>query len=84
MTIFLKNIEKKISERFEAKKIKIIDKTDLHIKHKSFNSQKFYLKLIIESEKLKAMKKIEAHKEIYSLLKEDIKEKIHALEIEIE
>ena len=30
------------------------------------------------------MKKIDAHKEIYSFLKEDIKEKIHALEIEIE
>tara|TARA_Y100000590_G_scaffold308269_1_gene348035 strand:- start:6231 stop:6485 length:255 start_codon:yes stop_codon:yes gene_type:complete len=84
MTVFLKNLEKKISEKFNTKKIKLIDKTHLHFKHKSFNSEKFYLKLKIKSEKLKTMKKIDAHKEIYSFLKEDIKEKIHALEIEIE
>ena len=35
------------------------------------------------SEKLKAMSKIESHKIIYSTLKEEMKNKIHALEIEI-
>ena len=29
------------------------------------------------------MSKIEAHKEIFSLLKDEMKDKIHALEIEI-
>ena len=46
--------------------------------------KKFHLKIIIESEKLKKMNKIDAHKEIYSVLKNEMKDKIHALEIEIQ
>ena len=37
-----------------------------------------------KSEKLKNMSRIEAHKKIFSLLKEEMKDEIHALEIEIE
>ena len=37
----------------------------------------------IESEKLKKMNKINAHKLVFSILKEEMKNKIHALEIEI-
>ena len=83
MTTFLKDLEKKISKKFDTEQIKLIDKTYLHRKHKAFNSEKFYLKLIIKSEKFKGLKKIEAHKAIYSFLKGDIKKKIHAIEIEI-
>ena len=36
------------------------------------------------SKKFKGLKKIEAHKAIYSFLKGDIKKKIHAIEIEIQ
>jgi len=84
MTTFLEGLKKKISKEFNTEQIKLIDKTYLHHKHKAFNSEKFYLKLIIKSEKFKGMKKIEAHQAIYSVLKEDIKRKIHALEIEIQ
>ena len=63
---------------------KIIDNSSFHTKHKSFDPNKFHLKIIIESEKLKNMNKIEAHKKIFSILKEEIKNKIHALEIEIQ
>jgi len=55
----------------------------LHTKHKSFDSNKFHLKLIIKSEKLKNMEKIDAHKTIFSILNDEMKNKIHALEIEI-
>ena len=40
--------------------------------------------IIIKSKMLKQMKKIDAHKEIFSILKDEMKNKIHALEIEIE
>ena len=43
----------------------------------------FTLKLIIKSEKLNKMNKIDAHKDIFSILDEEMKNKIHALEIEI-
>jgi len=40
--------------------------------------------LVIKSGKLKKLNKIEAHKVIFSILSEEIKKKIHALEINIE
>jgi BolA protein len=80
---FFKEVEAKIIDKLNPDEILIIDKSKLHTKHKSFKSNKFYLKIIIKSEKLKNMSKINSHKTIYSLLKNEIKEKIHALEIEI-
>ena len=44
---------------------------------------KFHLKVTIQSNKLKNMDKITAHKKIYSILEKEMSEKIHALEIEI-
>ena len=51
---------------------------------KSFDVNKFHLKIIIKSKKLKSMSKIMAHKEIFSILKDEMSNKIHALEIEIQ
>ena len=83
MITFLEKIKAKINKKLEPEQILLIDNSNLHIKHKSFNSKKFYLKLIIKSEKLKNMRKIDAHKAIFSILKEEMKNKIHALEIKI-
>ena len=80
---FLDKIKLKINNKIEPDNILIIDNSKLHTKHKSFNSNKFYLKLIIKSNKLKKMKKIDAHKVIFSILKNEMKNYIHALEIEI-
>mgnify|MGYP006101770667 CR=1 FL=1 len=83
MITFLDQVKTKIESQLNPDDVLLIDNTHLHTKHKSFNSNKFYLKLIIRSEKLKKMKKIEAHKEIFSILKSEMKNQIHALEIEI-
>ena len=83
MTTFLENIKKKINDQFSPEEITLIDKSHLHSKHKMFNSNKFYIKLIIKSKKLREMSKIEAHKVIFSTLKNEMKNDIHALEIEI-
>ena len=83
MTIFLKKIEEKIKSKLNPEKLSLIDNSYLHANHKSFNVNKFNLKLVIKSEKLKKMDKIHAHKLIYSILKDEIKSKIHALEIDI-
>ena len=40
-------------------------------------------KVKIKSKKLKSISKIMAHKEIFSILKDEMSNKIHALEIEI-
>ena len=83
MIEFKDKIKKKINDTFKPEKILLIDNSHLHSSHKSFSPEKFHLKLIITSKKLKNLKKIDAHKQIYSILKEEMKEKIHALEIEI-
>ena len=84
MKDFIKKVELIIVSEFRPEKISLIDKSYLHAKHISFDSRKFHLKLIIQSEKLKKLNKIEAHKAIFSILKEEMKNKIHALEIKIE
>ena len=81
---FFEQIEKKINKKINPENIILIDNSSLHIKHKSFDSNKFHLKIIIKSEKLKSMSKIMAHKEIFSILKGEMNNKIHALEIEIQ
>ena len=83
MLNYLEKIKGIVSKEFNPEKILLLDNSSLHTKHKSFDSSKFHLKLIIKSEKLKNMKKIDAHKVIFSILNDEMKNKIHALEIEI-
>ena len=83
MSPFLEEIEIKLNKEFNPKKLILVDNSYLHSKHKSFDPNKIHLKIIIESDKLKKRGRLEAHKEIFNLLKHEMKEKIHALEIEI-
>ena len=83
MTSFFDQIKEKINKKINPEKLILIDNSSLHAKHKSYDANKFHLKLIIKSEKLKKMNKVNAHKEIFSILKSEMKNKIHALEIEI-
>ena len=83
MMIFLENIKAKINKKLNPEQILLIDNSSLHAKHKSFDSNKFHLKLIIKSEKLRKLRKIDAHRVIFSILKDEMKDKIHSLEIKI-
>ena len=83
MTNFLDKVKEKLNLKLQAEKILLVDNSHLHTKHKSFDINKFHLKLIIQSKKLVKMNKIDAHKLIFSILKDEVKTKIHALEIEI-
>ena len=80
---FFNKVKEKVSRKINPENIILIDNSHLHTKHKSFDSNKLHLKIIIKSEKLKNMNKVMAHKEIYSILKDEMSNKIHALEIEI-
>jgi BolA family transcriptional regulator, general stress-responsive regulator len=83
MINFLEEIKKKINEEIKPDNLVLIDNSHLHKKHKFFDSNKYHLKVIIKSSKLKKMNKIDAHKQIFSILKNEMNSKIHALEIEI-
>ena len=80
---FFDAVKEKINREISPENIILIDNSNLHSKHKSFDANKYHLKIIIKSQKLKSMNKIAAHKEIFSILKDEMKNKIHALEIEI-
>ena len=80
---FFDKVKEKVGRKINPENIILIDNSHLHTKHKYFDSNKFHLKIIIKSEKLKNMNKVMAHKEIYSILKDEMSNKIHALEIEI-
>ena len=80
---FLNKIKQKIKEDINPESITLIDNSHLHAKHKFFDSERFHLKVIIQSKSLKKMDKIKAHKKIFSILKDEMNSKIHALEIVI-
>jgi BolA protein len=80
---FFRQIKEKINKKINPENIILIDNSSFHSKHKSFDPNKLHIKIIIRSEKLKSMNKIAAHKEIFSILENEMKNKIHALEIEI-
>ena len=81
---FVDLVKEKINKKIVPDSIIIIDNSHLHSIHKCFDKYKFHLKIIIKSERLKNMDKINAHKEIFSILKDEMNNKIHALEIEIQ
>ena len=81
---FSDEVKEKINEKINPENIILVDNSYLHTKHNSFDSNKIHLKLIIKSKKLKSMDKIVAHKEIFAILKNEMKDKIHALEIKIQ
>ena len=83
MITFLEEVKEKIRNKLNPEELSLIDNSFLHTKHKSFDPKKFHIKLVIKSKELKKISKIEAHKIIFSILKDEMNNKIHALEIEI-
>ena len=84
MKNYFDELEKKIKKKIKIEGIIIVDNSDKHKGHKFFSREKFHLHLKIRSIHLKSIPKLNAHKLIMSVLKEDLKTKIHALEITIE
>tara|TARA_X000001036_G_scaffold388879_1_gene385485 strand:- start:5503 stop:5757 length:255 start_codon:yes stop_codon:yes gene_type:complete len=84
MKNYFEEIKKKLNDSIKLDKIEIIDNSHKHTKHKFFIPGKFHLHIIIKSNYLNTLPKIDAHKLIMQTLKEDIKTKIHAIEITIE
>ena len=74
----------KLKEEIKIENIDIVDNSHKHKKHKSFSPEKFHLHLKIKSLYLNSMSRINAQKMIMKILSDDLKTKIHALEINIE
>tara|TARA_X000001036_G_scaffold220685_1_gene206558 strand:+ start:1431 stop:1685 length:255 start_codon:yes stop_codon:yes gene_type:complete len=84
MENYFSYIEKKLEEKINFEKLEIIDNSHKHKGHKFFSEDKYHLHLKIESLYLKSISRLSAQKLIMNILKDDLKTRIHALEISIE
>ncbi len=76
-------VKKKILNHKIIQSIEVQDKSFLHNTHKSNELGKFHLKLIIKSEELKKISKIESNKFIYKIISVEMKLYIHSLQISL-
>ena len=76
-------IKKKLSDQINIQNIEIEDKSFLHKNHKGNQEGKYHLKLIIVSDELKIMNRIESNKKIYKVLDKELKETIHSIQIQL-
>ena len=83
MKKYFDTIQIKLKEAIDIEEIEIVDNSHKHVGHKSFSSEKYHLQLKIKSSYLDSISRFNAQKIIMKTLKEDLKKKIHALEINI-
>ena len=74
-------VKKKILDNELIENVELEDKSFLHKNHKTNNRNKFHIKLIIKSEKLKNMGRIQSNKLIFKILDNEMKKYIHSLQI---
>ena len=84
MKNYFDEINKKIKKQIAIEELLIVDNSHKHKGHKFFTPDKYHLHLKIKSLYLKSLSRVSAQKLIMKILKEDLKTKIHALEISIE
>ena len=84
MKNYFEEIDKRLKKQIKIESLEIVDNSHRHRRHKFFSPEKFHLKLKIKSLYLQSISRINGQKLIMKILKEDLKTKIHALEINIE
>ena len=84
MNNYFDEICKKLNEEFAIEGIEVVDNSKKHKRHKFFSPEKFHLQLKIKSLYLQSLSRVSAQKMIMRVLRDDLKTKIHALEIRIE
>jgi len=83
MDNYFDEIKLKLIEKIKIEELEIINNSSKHKKHKFFSPDKFHLHLKIKSKYLKTISRIDAQKLVMNILKDDLKKRIHALEISI-
>ena len=84
MKNYFEEISKKLNDEIDIEDVEIIDNSHKHKGHRSYSPEKFHLHLKIKSLYLSSISRINAHKLIMKVLNNELKTKIHALEISIE
>jgi len=84
MKNYFEEIRKKLKKEIKIEDILIVDNSHKHRGHKFFSSEKLHLHLKIRSLYLNSLSRVNAQKLIMKILRNDLKTRIHALEISIE
>ena len=84
MKIYFDEISRKLNEEITIEDLEIVDNSYKHKGHKFYTPEKFHLHLKIKSLYLSSLSRVSAQKIIMKILRNDLKTKIHALEIRIE
>ena len=84
MKNYFEEIQSKLNKELELEDIEIVDNSHKHKGHKFYSPEKFHLQLKIKSLYLNSISRVSAQKTVMKVLSEDLKTKIHALEINIE
>ena len=74
-------VKKKLTDQIDIESIEIEDKSFLHKNHPSNQKGRYHLKIILSSNELKVLSKIESNKKIYKILNVELKEHIHSIQI---
>ena len=83
MKNYFEDIRRKLNKEIELEEIVIVDNSHKHKGHKFYSSEKFHLHLKIKSLYLSSLSRVNAQKIVMKALSNDLKTKIHALEISI-
>ena len=74
-------VKKKLTDQIDIESIKIEDKSFLHKNHAGNQEGRYHLKIIMDSNELKALSRIESNKRVYKILDKELKEHIHSIQI---
>ena len=74
-------VKKKLTDQIDIENVEIEDKSFLHKNHTGNQEGRYHLKIILSSNELKVLSRIESNKKIYKILDKELKEHIHSIQI---
>ncbi len=74
-------VKKKLKDQIDIESIEIEDKSFLHKNHAGNQEGRYHLKIILNSNELKVLSRIESNKRVYKILDKELKEYIHSIQI---
>ena len=83
MKDYFDTIKDKIKKNVKLESIEIVDNSHKHKNHKFFSPDRYHLHIKIKSLYLNSISRVNAQKMIMKILADDLKTKIHALQISI-
>jgi BolA protein len=74
-------VKNKLTDQINVESIKIEDKSFLHKNHTGNQEDRYHLKIILSSNQLKNLNRIESNKKIYKILDYELKNYVHSIQI---